>query len=71
MAGWKTSNYMRKAFRIISRKAWVLIGKFFAYWSLMAYSANPFGEKKIAIATRANPREPIIPTGKGPSSGLG
>ena len=39
--------------------------------ALAAYFFNAFGETKIAIATRANPREPIIPTGKGPNSGFG
>ena len=38
---------------------------------IVVHSTNPFGETKIAIATSANPTEPMIPTGKGPSSVLG
>ncbi len=41
------------------------------YVGLAAYSFNALGEKKIANATRANPKEPMIPTGKGPSSVFG
>ena len=37
----------------------------------IGYASNAFGEKNIASATRANPSEPMIPTGKGPSNILG